>query len=52
MKAFSGIAIAMFLALTPLPAAHALESTQWEISLGLVPFSSDVLATLRAPTPR
>ena len=41
MKAFAGFAVALFLALTPLPAAHALESSQAEISLGLVPFSSD-----------
>jgi len=41
MKAFAGFAVALFLALTPPPAAHALESSQAEISLGLVPFSSD-----------
>jgi hypothetical protein len=41
MRAFSRIAIAIFFALTPLPAVHALESSQAEISLGLVPFSSD-----------
>ena len=41
MKAFAGFAVALFLALTPTPAAHALESSQAEISLGLVPFSSD-----------
>jgi hypothetical protein len=41
MKVLSGIAVALGLALTPLPAAYALESSQAEISLGLVPFSSD-----------
>jgi hypothetical protein len=41
MKVLSGIAVALCLALTPLPAAYALESSPAEISLGLVPFSSD-----------
>jgi hypothetical protein len=41
MKAFPGFVVAVFLALAPLSAAHALDSSQAEISLGLVPFSSD-----------
>jgi Phytochelatin synthase len=41
MKAFAGFVVATLLALTPLAAARALESSQAEISLGLVPFSSD-----------
>jgi hypothetical protein len=41
MRAFRVVATAICLALATPPAAHALDSTQAEISLGLVPFSSD-----------